>query len=129
MVKDEFKRIQSDRDLLRSWTLKTYDDSVHLPVNIVRLIWNAKSQFSIKPDTVTSLSPNYIIKKTKDLIQNLTVVQGINNKLLEEANSNAKDLFSMQLRHLLCSKNILLVERLTQPAFDWLIAEIKTKFE
>ena len=30
---------------------------------------------------------------------------------------------------MLCSKNVLLNERLSQPAFEWLIAEIKTKFE
>jgi DNA-directed RNA polymerase II subunit RPB1 len=30
---------------------------------------------------------------------------------------------------LLCSKNVILAERLSQNAFDWLLSEIKAKFE
>jgi hypothetical protein len=46
-----------------------------------------------------------------------------------DANMNAKKLFSIQLRSLLCSRNVILNERLTVPALEWLLAEIKSKFE
>jgi len=132
-VRDEYRRILQDRDLLRSWLGKAtnYDDSTHLPVNIKRLLWNAKSQFEIKPNSVSDLTPMYVIQKVDGMISSLSIVQGMQkaNKLLIEANLNAKQLFSIQLRYLLCSRSVILQERLTRSAFDWLIAEIKAKFE
>lgn len=51
-IQDEFKQLVSDRDELRTSIFNTtLDDTVHLPVNVVKLIWNAKSSFGIKPRT------------------------------------------------------------------------------
>ena len=48
----------ADRDNLRDEIFRgDMDDQVHLPVNIARLIWNAKSQFGIKPDSKSNLKP------------------------------------------------------------------------
>jgi hypothetical protein len=50
-IRNEYKRIMDDRQTLRNETFKlTLDDQVHLPVNIARMIWNAKTQFGIKSD-------------------------------------------------------------------------------
>ena len=117
----------SDRDELRTSIFRTtLDDTVHLPVNVAKLIWNAKSSFGIKPSTSTSLTPSLVVNKVNELIDGLSVVGEV-SKI--DANLNAKKLFAIQLRYLLCSKNVILNERLTVPALEWLLAEIKSKFE
>jgi hypothetical protein len=40
-----------------------------MPVNLNRLIWNAKEQFAVDTHKQTSLNPEYVIKKTQDLIK------------------------------------------------------------
>jgi len=72
------------------------------------------------------LTPLQVVTKVNDLINGLQVV-GETSKV--DANLNAKKLFAIQLRYLLCSKNVILNERLTAPALEWLLAEIKSKFE
>jgi DNA-directed RNA polymerase II subunit RPB1 len=67
-----------------------------------------------------------VVKKVSDLVNGLQVI-GEPNKV--DANLNAKKLFGISLRYLLCSKNVILNERLTAPALEWLLAEIKSKFE
>lgn len=59
MLQDEYKRILVDRDDLRHTILKGLDDIVHLPVNVPRIIWNAKEQFAIKPNSKSNLHPTY----------------------------------------------------------------------
>ena len=118
--------------MLRNFTFKhtNFDETVHLPVNVPRLIRTALHKFMIRNDNmVTGLAPEMIFRKVNDLIDKLCVTHQTNSALLAEANQNAKQLFACQLRYLLCSKNILLQERFTVPAFDWLLAEIKSKFE
>ena len=63
-----------------------------MPVNIKRLLWNAKCQFEIKPSSVSDLTPMYVIQKVDEMISSLSIVQGMQkaNKLLIEANQNAK---------------------------------------
>ena len=92
-VQDEFKQLVSDRDELRTSIFKTsLDDSVHLPVNVAKLIWNAKSSFGIKPRTQTVLTPLQVVNKVNDLINGLQVVSET-SKL--DANLNAKKLFAI----------------------------------
>lgn len=40
VAKDEYRKIKSDRDHLRNWTFHgtNYEESLHLPVNVTRLI-------------------------------------------------------------------------------------------
>jgi hypothetical protein len=61
-----------DRQILRNETFKlTLDDQVHLPVNVARMIWNAKTQFGIKADQKTTLTPSTVICKLNSLIGSL----------------------------------------------------------
>ena len=49
--------------------------------------------------------------------------------MLAEADLNARRLFNIYVRFSLCAKNVIVKERLTSPAFDWLLAEIRSRFE
>jgi len=71
-IRNEYKQILEDRQVLRNQTFKlTLDDQVHLPVNVARMIWNAKTQFGIKADHKTTLTPSTVISKLNSLIGSL----------------------------------------------------------
>jgi len=57
----EFKRILEDQQNLRKHILMNGDDYIHLPLQLSRIIWNAKQEYSIKPDSKSDLNPKYAI--------------------------------------------------------------------
>jgi len=62
----------------------------------------------------------------------LSVIPGAKkfpNKLITEADTNSRRLVNMYMSYMLCAKNVIMKERLSAPAFDWLLEEIKSKFE
>ena len=59
-----------------------------------------------------------------------------NNKLLikiiemtNQANENATYLFKIYLRQMLSSKKVVLLDKLNSQSFDWILGEIKSKFD
>ena len=65
-------------------------------------------------------------------MDSLSVIPGVKirtDSLTQEANENSTWLFRIYLRQLLSAKTIIQQERLSQPAFDWLVGEIKSRFE
>lgn len=130
----EAKQILKDRDELRTFIIKNHEDQIHLPVNVSRLIMNCEKEFNLRKHQVTSLSPNYVIDQVSKLVNELTVYPGRNETLLEssylkEANLNSTVLFKIYLRQELASKRLVHQERMTKASFDWLIGEIKSRFE
>lgn len=68
----------------------------------------------------------------KKLIESLAVIPGIKRRqdpMTLEAHDNSTWLFRIYLRQLISTKVVIQQERLTQPAFDWLIGEIKSRYE
>lgn len=57
-LREEYNQLVKDREDLRTIILKNQGDEVHLSVNVPRIIWNAKEQFKIKPNSKTDLSPS-----------------------------------------------------------------------
>ena len=49
--------------------------------------------------------------------------------LFEQANDNATWLFKIYLRQLLAAKHVIQTKKLSRSSFDWLVGEIKTRFE
>ena len=54
----------------------TTDEQIHLPVNIARLIWNAKAQFGIKANSKSDLKPSTVTSKLQNLLNELSVLPG-----------------------------------------------------
>lgn len=128
----EFEQIIQDRSDLRHVILKNQDDSIHLPVNIPRILWNAKEQFNIKPHSKSDLDPSYVLQKLENLFSELAPIPGVfitKDPLILEANKDSTWLFKIYARQLLGSKQCIQHERLSRQAFDWIIGEIKTRFE
>ena len=40
---------------------KTGRDSISLPINMPRLIWNSKEKYNIQPNSISDIDPQYVI--------------------------------------------------------------------
>jgi DNA-directed RNA polymerase II subunit RPB1 len=132
-LQEEFNQLMQDRDDLRNIILKRQgNEEIHTPVNIPRIIWNAKEQFKIKPNSKTDLQPSYVFTELENLCQSLSPIPGISvrhDPLLLQAKENSTWLFKIYLRSMLCTKNMIQTERISTEAFDWIIGEIKSRFD
>ncbi|KAJ3300797.1 DNA-directed RNA polymerase II subunit rpb1 [Kappamyces sp. JEL0829] len=124
----EFHQLLTDRHTLRSEIFRnSSNDKWALPVNLERLIWNARHTFSIDRSRPTDLHPMHILNGVSELLKNLVVVRGP-DQLSVEAQKNATLLFSILLRSTLAVKPIIEEHRLSVQAFDWLLGEIESRF-
>lgn len=67
---------------------------VQVPVNIKRLVWNAKKLFHIKSHGESDMSPTYVIRRVRELCDGLVTVTG-DDALSVEAQANATLLFKI----------------------------------
>ena len=94
----EFGQLTNDRESLRNVIFKnTSNDKWALPVNLERLIWNARHTFRLDHTKTSDLHPLIILNGVDELINNLVVVRGT-DQLSLEAQKNATLLFSILLR-------------------------------
>lgn len=73
-----------------------------------------------------------MITKIAELLSDLNVLPGskhYRNSVLADADLNARRLFNIYIRHQLCSKAVIMQERMSSPSFEWLLGEIKSRFE
>ncbi|KII64531.1 DNA-directed RNA polymerase II subunit RPB1 [Thelohanellus kitauei] len=122
----EWERLVSDREILRS-IFPNGETKVALPVNIPRLLWNAKKIFNVKSNRPTDLHPLRVIDGVRELIKRLIVVKG-EDKISVEAQSNATLLLSAHIRASLCCKQLQINHRLSTQAFEWVLGVIETRF-
>ncbi|KIP04024.1 hypothetical protein PHLGIDRAFT_76648 [Phlebiopsis gigantea 11061_1 CR5-6] len=126
---EEFTQLSTDRKLLREWIFPRTDPSAarYLPVNLARIVHNAKQIFHIDRRKPSDLSPAYIIDSIRDLCERLIVVRG-DDPLSTEAQHNATLLFQMHLRASFASRRVLEKDHLNKEAFEWVLGEIESKF-
>jgi DNA-directed RNA polymerase II subunit RPB1 len=61
---NEFNQIKQDRDDLRTLIFKrSSEDDIHIPVNVPRIIWNAKEEYKIKSNSKSDLHPSDVLYK------------------------------------------------------------------
>lgn len=99
-----------------------------MPVNISRLITKAKQKFDIKPTNRSDLHPYDVIEGLKKLCDSLKVITD-RDKISQDANNNAVILMKIALRFHLCSKKVILGEKMSKQSFEWLLGEIKSRFD
>ncbi|KAL8656362.1 MAG: hypothetical protein Q9210_000289 [Variospora velana] len=123
---DEYEQLQMARDFLRE---KKGDDNsmYYLPLNIVRILENAKAAFKIKNSARSNLHPAEVIPQVNELLDRLVIVRG-DDLLSEEAQHNATLLFKAQLRSRLAFKRLVLESSLNKLAFQHVLGEIESKF-
>lgn len=127
LLTEEFEQLMEDRNILRQ-TITSGDTSVVLPVNVTRLIWNAKKTFKIGVGSqLSDLHPHLVVRELRNLARSLVVVHG-DDPVSKEAQHNATLLLMIHLRSMLCSKQVIMVHHLTEAAFKWLIGEVEKLF-
>ncbi len=126
-LKQEFELIVKDRDEMREIIFKQGDDKQHFPVNIPRIIWNARKNFGITNQSKSDLHPIYVLEKIKEMKGNLILVKGT-DVISVEAQQNSTKLFNIIVNYNLACKRIIQHERLSKKAFDWVIGEIENRF-
>ena len=128
MLDEEWKQLNQDREDLREVFPTGHTSWIVLPCNLERLIYNAKKRFLLSNRKQSNLSPMDVIRGIQHLIERLIVVKG-EDRLSREAQSNATMLMKILLRSGLSSRQVLETHRLTDVAFQWLCAEIETRFQ
>jgi DNA-directed RNA polymerase II subunit RPB1 len=124
----EFKRLGEDRAQIRE-IISSGDASIHLPVNMSRIIWNAQKRFGCaQRRMVTDLSPVEVADTVRKLTAKLVVVPG-DDPLSVEAQRNATVLFTVLLRSKLAAKRVLREHGLNRSAFLWVVGEVEERFK
>jgi DNA-directed RNA polymerase II subunit RPB1 len=119
ILEDNFKQIYADYIFIRGKVFANYKDfNINAPINLFRLIHNAKMQFKISGTQQSNLNPIDIITEVDDLIANLYI-----NKY-----DTCNPLFGILLRSYLAPKMLVKGHKLNRLAFDFIITSIKTQF-
>ncbi|KAJ2614748.1 DNA-directed RNA polymerase II core subunit rpo21 [Coemansia sp. RSA 1365] len=129
VLDDEFAKLAHDRRMMREFILKSGTDKQPLPLNVERLIKIAQQTFNIDVRRPSNLNPVEIVNLVKSLTESrIPVIRG-DDQLSAEAQTNATLLFQIHLRASLATKRVIEEFHLTKEAFDWLLAEIETRFK
>ncbi len=123
----EWVQLVSDRKVLRT-IIRKPEDQVVLPCNIARLIWNAQKLFELDPLSKTDIHPRLVVERVRETCKSLVVVPG-EDALSKEANSNAVLLMSSLIRSTLCCKKVIQEHRLNLAALDWILGEVRNRFQ
>lgn len=129
VLDEEYEQLCEDREFLRNTTQKRggVEEKLQLPINIIRILENARTIFRIKQKARSNLHPIETIQKVKELQMKLVIVRG-NDPLSIEAQENATKLFFCHLRSRLCFKRLVLESNLNKVAFEWVLGEIESRF-
>ncbi|KAI8810541.1 DNA-directed RNA polymerase II largest subunit [Cladochytrium replicatum] len=128
MLHNEFEQLVEDRRVLREEIFAEDNTfSWPLPVNMARLIWNAKKIFDIEVPKQSDLHPRDIIEAVNDLLAKTVVIRG-NDELSIEAQANATLLFQILVRSTFSTRRVLEEYHLDRKSFDWIIGEIDSRF-
>ncbi|KDN42992.1 putative RPO21-DNA-directed RNA polymerase II, 215 kd subunit [Tilletiaria anomala UBC 951] len=127
MLDDEFTQLEEDRRLLRFEMFNTNRNDVMLPLNIARLVTNAKQVFVVDSSQPTDVGPAHIIASVREVLEDLTVIRG-DDSISRTAQENATLLFKVHLRSYLASKHVIEVLGLNKESFDWVIGEVREQF-
>ena len=114
-MRQEFEQLLEDRRILTDPRLGPFaakKAEPPVPVNLTRLIGNAKKTFKVNMNAPSMLKPLDIVHKVKELLTKLDVVVGEDN-LSKEAQFNATYNFFAMVRSTLSSKKVLSEHRLS----------------
>lgn len=126
---EEYDQLAEDRKFLRSIKLAatSSDEMMPLPMNIVRILNQARTTFNIQSAAPSDLHPSYVIPKVKQLLDRLVVVRG-DDQISLEAQENATLLIKAQLRSRLAFKRLVMEYSLNRLAFDHVVGAVETRF-
>ncbi|KAF7371316.1 DNA-directed RNA polymerase subunit [Mycena sanguinolenta] len=127
---EEYAQLLEDRQLMRTFIFPRAEPntSFYLPVNLLRIVQNARQIFHIDQRKPSDLDPAYIIDSVKELGEQLIVVPG-DDPLSKQAQEDAILRFQIQVRATFACRRVLEKYHLTREAFDWVLGEVESKFD
>lgn len=137
-LREEIQQLRKDREFFKNHVFPVlgYDVSLYLPVNIKRLIVNAQKEFDIhvNADHTAVIHPVSVVEAVQKLCKLIVILPKVDmdsaaDELRTEADMNATMLFKMLIRAYLASKRVCNEYRLTTDAFNFVIGEIKARFD
>lgn len=132
-LEEEYQQLQRDRADLRVILAcrgpgEETNDTVYLPVNLDRLIWNAQRTFGCDLNRPTNLHPRAVLDCVERLCEKVVVVRG-DDPFSREAQYNATLLFKISMRAKLGCKRVLREYRFNEAALNWIEGAIETEFQ
>eukprot|EP00397_Hematodinium_sp_SG-2012_P000777 GEMP01000778.1.p1 GENE.GEMP01000778.1~~GEMP01000778.1.p1 ORF type:complete len:2021 (+),score=468.87 GEMP01000778.1:45-6107(+) len=130
-LQDEFKELKRLKGMLCTDIYPDGDSKQHLPIPMARLKGMVKLTQANTPAFNEFYTPMEIVDKVNELITGLEPLKGITeddvigNQVLE----NSMIVLNCHLRCHLSSRRILEHERITGKSFEWLLGEIRARFE
>ncbi|KAK3723137.1 DNA-directed RNA polymerase II core subunit rpo21 [Vermiconidia calcicola] len=123
---EEFENIRYDRDKIRKG-MEDASESMQLPLNVGRMIRNARDKFKIKDGARSDLDPREAIPKIKDMLDRLKIVRG-DDELSTQADVDAMLLTKANFRSRLAFKRIVKEDSLSKLALDNILGDIENRF-
>ena len=133
LLEAEWEQLKLDRAELHK-VMTTGDPSVHLPVNLKRIVWNAQKNYGLVKDTSApgrerdELQAVNVIESVRSMLNGLTVVPG-GDELSLEAQRNSTILFFALVRSTLSAKRVMKDFKLSPAAFNWVVGEVESRFK
>jgi len=113
------EQLIKDRDFLRTEYFNNGEvESVRYSVAIPRIVQHTRNQFHITDDSLTDMSPRYVLNKINELIKNCQIYSSIENTKI----------FQILIRCFLSPKIITKKLRFHKSAFDFLVQRIYNTF-
>ena len=138
-LEQEYQQLLRDRSFARQAITLEPNLKLNLPVNVDRLIRNAQVAAGVhRSSIISNLHPTLVVEKVTKLQQDLKQLFASYNRLGggqyssdHSANrvSSALSLFSMHLRQILASKRVIKEYRLNDKSFEFLLSEIRAKYQ
>lgn len=123
---EEWAQLEQDRNFLRGRLVED-DTNFQLPLNIQRIIENARNVFKIKDNARSDLHPVEAIQQVRDLLDRLVVIRG-SGTLSAEAQESATQLFKCLIRSKLAFKRMVNEYSLSKQALESIIGNIEKRF-
>jgi len=119
-LEEHFSEIFDDYNLVKTKIFaNSKDTTIKAPINIYRMIEGAKKTFEIVGANLSNLNPVYVLERLNELIKGLRV-----NKY-----DSCTQLYAIFLRSYLSPKLVIKYHKLNKMAFDYILTNIKTRFQ
>ncbi len=123
---EEFEDISHARERIRKG-LDDASESMQLPLNVGRMIRNARDKFKIKDGARSDLDPREAIPKIRGMLDRLKIVRG-DDDLSAQADLDATLLTKANFRSRLAFKRIVKEDSLNKLALDNILGDIENRF-
>ena len=123
---EEFEAILHDRTKIRAG-MEDSEEKMQLPLNVSRMIRNAKDKFKIRDGARSDLDPSEAIPKIKAMLDRLMIVRG-EDDLSKQADKDAMLLAKANFRSRLAFKRVVKEDSLNKLALDNILGDIENRF-